>query len=281
MSLDKGNYLPAISCAKRLLLSNKKGRCLQQLVFLTDGAPSDNPPRGSIGGHAQYHIYAISKEVASLARQFGSRLTIGAIAVGNGRYDVLDAMINTAKEYNCQTYFKMSSLKAGDMSSAFSSMSTLISSSKSRATDVLTNCQRTFRDLLREPQSSVGVYLPDEKEWIKYSHKIKISRYNKRTREWEYSEHPQDVFCDRRAVGIAAREVIFGEGRERAVRRVREIDAYGEFVGPKLVGKESLFVEDAGDSVSFHKTFFIVQQVARKMSLRFNRQLLALPGVNK
>jgi len=274
--LGKGNYLPALDCAKKMLLSNKKGRCLQQLVFLTDGAPSDEEPRGSCGGPELYHERAISNQIASIARQFGSRLTIGAIAVGGGRYGALEAMVNTAKNYNCQTYLKKSSLVAGDVSSAFISMSSLISSSKSRSTDVLTNCQRTFRDLTREPLPSVGVYLPLEKEWIQYT-SVKKTLFNKYTRDWEQ----RDVFYDSGAVGIAVREHIFGEGRERAVRRVREVNAHGDFVGPMMVGKESLFVEDESDSFSFHKTFCIVQQLALKMALQFNRQLVALPGIDK
>ena len=61
------------------------------------------------------------------------------------------------------------------------------------------------------------------------------------------------------------------------------MDADGDFVGPRLVGKESLFVVETktGDTVSFHKTFCIVQRLARKMALRFNRQLLVLPGVDE
>lgn len=274
--LGEGNYLPAISRAKELLLSNKKGRCIHQLIFLTDGAPSDMTPPGSYGGTELYHEDALSVHIASIARQFGSRLTIGAIAVGNGRYSALDAMINSAKDYNCQTFLKKSSLKAGDLSSAFIQISSLISSSKSRATDVLTNQQRTFRDLIREPQSLVGVYVSHEEEWIHYT-SVRKTLFNKYTREWEQS----DAFYDRRAEGIAVREHIFGEGRERAVRRVREINAYGHFVGPMMVGKESLFVEDNSDSFSFHKTFCIVQQLSQKMAGHFNRQLLALPGIDK
>ena len=121
--LGEGNYLPAISLAKRMLLSNRKGKCLHQLVFLTDGAPSDKAPPGTGSGSAvAYHVHAICRHIASIAREFGSKLTIGAIAVGNGRYDALEAMIRLAKDYSCHTYLQKSSLKAGDMSNAFSSI---------------------------------------------------------------------------------------------------------------------------------------------------------------
>jgi len=204
--------------------------------------------------------------------------------VGDGRYDALEAMIDAAKDYNCQTYLKKSSLMAGDVSGAFISMSSLISSSKSRATDILTNRQRTFRDLIREPQSSVDQYLPNEREWIHYKNypnqrpSVKKTLFNRYSQDWVAQ---RDVFFDRRAVGIAVRDHIFGEGRERAVRRVREVDTNGDFVGMKLVGKESLFVEDNHDSYSFHKTFCKVQQLAQKMARYFNEKMSELPTVDR
>ena len=114
-----------------------------------------------------YHMHALCTGVASIAREYGSRLlTVGVIAIGEAKLEVLEPMTIMAKDYNCHTFLQKASLKAVDISSAFSSMSTLISSSKSRATDILTNRQRTFRDFIREPQSSIDVYIPDEEEWM-------------------------------------------------------------------------------------------------------------------
>ncbi|KAL7535660.1 hypothetical protein ACHAWF_005226 [Thalassiosira exigua] len=283
--LGHGNYLPALDCAKKMLLSNNKGSCLLQLIFLTDGAPSDQSPRKCGLPLISYQDNAVSNHIASIARKFGSRLTFGAIAVGNARYSALEAMIGAAQDYNCTAFLYRSSLNADDMSSAFRSMSTLMSSTKLTVTDRDTNRQRTFRDLLREPKSSVDTYLVDEKEWIHFvniqtngnKRSVKKTFFNRRTRTWDY---PNDIFHDSRAVGVTVRECIFGEGRERAVRRVREVDDNGNFVGPRLVGKESLFVEDTRDSVSFHKTFCLGQQLAQRMAHRFNRKLMSLPGVD-
>lgn len=212
-----------------MLLSNKKGKCLPQLILLTDGAPSDKAIRG-FQGTVSYHIHALCTGIASIAREFGSRLTVGVIAVGEAKLEVLEPMTTMAKDYNCHTFLKKASLQAVDISCAFGSMSTLISSSKSRATDILTNLQRTYRDMIREPQSSIDVYIPYEEEWMKHDQVKKIV-FNKYTRQWEYKE---DVFHDNRAVALAVREHIFGEGRERAVRRVREVDDFGNFFGPCL-----------------------------------------------
>jgi len=288
--LGHGNYLPALDTARDMLLSNKKGSCLLQLVFLTDGAPSDLAPRGCGFNHADYHVYAVTNQIRSIACKFGSRLTFGAISVGQGRYDALEAMVRTAKDYNCSAYHFKSSLKSDDMSSAFMSMSTLLSSTKLTVTDMVSNRQRVFRDLDREPKSCVGVYNYVyhylDGGWLEFvgsslnkeMPNVRKTFFNKKSGKWEY---PEVVFNDSKAVGVAVRENIFGEGSERAVRRVREIDANGKFVGPELVGKESLFVENTRDYTSFHRTFFIVQQLAKRMAAFFNKQLLQLPGVDR
>ncbi|EJK66984.1 hypothetical protein THAOC_12038, partial [Thalassiosira oceanica] len=275
--LNAGNYVPAINLAKELLLKNKHGGCLLQLLFLTDGVPSDRVPRNYGKPTEHYHAAEVSKHIASVARKFGSRLTIGAIAVGDGRYDALEAMIRTASDYSCHTFFHKSSLKACDMSYAFQEMSTLVLSSKFTITDVRTKQQLTYRDLDREPKSDVGIYNPTEEEWGRYFN-VSKTVYNRYTGEWEQDYR---IYNDHRATGLAVRTLIFGEGRERAVRRVREINERGQFVGQELVGKESLFIEDSRDSQSFHKTFCKVQQLAKKMAKRFNKRLLALPGIDK
>lgn len=50
--LGHGNYLPAISYAKDLLMENNHGGCLLQLVFLTNGAPSDKTPKSYVADGA-------------------------------------------------------------------------------------------------------------------------------------------------------------------------------------------------------------------------------------
>ena len=178
------------------------------------------------------------------------------------------------------------SLRAEDLSSAFCSMSTLITETKTTMTDVYTKKQRTYRDLIREPKSAVGVYINGEDEWEKYINEeweqpcVVRTFFDKSEYCWKYSEQ---TFQSRAAFGIAVRGHIFGEGKERAVRRVREINHAGEFVGPPLVGKETLFLEDLKyhDVKAFHKSFCKTQQLAQRWAVSFNRKLLSLPGINR
>eukprot|EP00804_Cyclotella_cryptica_P022359 CCRYP_015930-RE/>CCRYP_015930-RE protein AED:0.28 eAED:0.28 QI:0/-1/0/1/-1/1/1/0/715 len=280
-----GNYLPAIKLAEEALLLNKNGNCMLQLLFLTDGAPSDRPPRGfgrgmQGGVHVSpYHEQAIGSSIAFLARQFGSRLSVGAFAVGQNQFRTLQSIARTAQEYNCKVFLSRATLCVKDLSTAFMTMTSLLTATKTAATDVITNRQRTFRDIIREPRSSVKFYDMGDGHWTFYS-SIDVTRavFDKYAYEWVY---PRYTFNHPQTVRIAVRDHIFGEGNERAVRRVREITSDGCVVGPALVGKESLFVEDSNDSKSFHKTFCKVQQLSQRMAAKFNKILVGLPGVER
>ena len=76
------------------------------------------------------------------------------------------------------------------------------------------------------------------------------------------------------------RNKIFGEGAERMVRKFREYDAEGVFVGPAMVAKESRFIEDvtSDDLRVFHEAFCKTQQKADRVAEEFNKRLAAIPG---
>eukprot|EP00985_Skeletonema_marinoi_P004387 scaffold1918_cov100-Skeletonema_marinoi.AAC.1 len=195
-------------------------------------------------------------------------------------------MVKTAEEYNCEGFLMKASLRVEDLSSAFCQMSTLITDTKTTMTDFKTNSQRTFRDLIREPKSAIRVYIEDEALWKVYTNLPSSSAnvvrafFDKDKYLWTY---PERTFESYSAVGIAVRDYIFGEGKERAVRRVREVNSRGQFVGTPLVGKETLFQEDLDphDVRAFHKNFCKLQQLAKKYARYFNRNLTSLPGIDR
>lgn len=55
-------------------------------------------------------------------------------------------------------------------------------------------------------------------------------------------------FADHTAVGFAVSEKYFGEGAERIVYKMTELDAKTHAVGPALVAKESLFKQKKQDA---------------------------------
>ncbi len=272
----EGKYLPAIDKAQHLLSYNRSGKCALQLIFLTDGAPSD------FNGDQEVSKYESCNYIASLACRFGSRLTVGGFCVGKGQFSVVEEMVKTAEEYNCTGFLMKASLRVEDVSSAFCQMSTLITDTKTTMTDFKTNSQRTFRDLVREPKSAIKVYVEAEKSWKIYTQDAFVERtlFDREEYKWIFQSKTFENEC---AVGIAVRDYIFGEGRERAVRRVREVNSRGQFVGFPLVGKETLFQEDLNpqDVRAFHKNFCKLQQLAKKYAALFNRKLMSVPGIDR
>jgi hypothetical protein len=73
------------------------------------------------------------------------------------------------------------------------------------------------------------------------------------------------------AHGVAFEIEILGEGQERAVHNFREMEEYGSFVGPHLVGKESWFVSEDGRKKDFHKVFRQTQGRVQWLAVKFNR----------
>lgn len=118
--LGAGNYLPALDAAKELLFSNRYGGCALMLTFLSDGRPSDRAQKGVGSGSLKVSSYCC-KRIGTIASRLGSRLTVGAIALGKqdlGEFSVLNAMLQTAKEYGCNCFFQPPSLCAKDLANS-------------------------------------------------------------------------------------------------------------------------------------------------------------------
>jgi len=83
--------------------------------------------------------------------------------------------------------------------------------------------------------------------------------------------------------GVAWKRLVFGEGAERLAYKFRFIDKKGKFEGPKMVAKESRFVEDLDEGSkssylqshrhTYHKTFMRTQATASYFAEMFNKSL--------
>lgn len=78
-------------------------------------------------------------------------------------------------------------------------------------------------------------------------------------------------FLSNLAAGFAVKKKMFGEGAERIVFEMTEIDAACQPVGIPLVAKDSKYNMAGGTSRSgFHKIFVETQMKASKLALKFN-----------
>ncbi|CAB9506084.1 Myosin heavy chain kinase [Seminavis robusta] len=75
---------------------------------------------------------------------------------------------------------------------------------------------------------------------------------------------------------FAVKKSACGEGAERLVRNCRWLDAQQGFIGPRMVAKESRFVEKKGSYTSkmdYHRQFMRTQVLAQRFAEKFNENL--------
>jgi hypothetical protein len=312
--LGPGNYLPTLDAAEQLLLDNTYGSCALLLLFLSDGAPSDevasqsseyreqyleekfrNTNRFLNNGLAiQFRASLIKQRMGKLASRFGRRLTVGTIAFGGQDQDfaVLESMAETVRDYNAIGMFQFPDLSAASLGVAISSLTSSLTRTRTELTELKdgTTQAKTVRDVRREAMSIAGkVPPPSDEGWLVYhretlmkpmrdgSTKLQVGRYEADGR-WVGLDFAQGT----RTAGVAMRRSFFGEGSERLVRLFHELGPNKTFVGPMLVSKESRFVEDLGgdDALLYHKSFCRSQLKAKRLAEKFNAKLAALPGVD-
>ena len=79
---------------------------------------------------------------------------------------------------------------------------------------------------------------------------------------------------------VAMRKTVFGEGAERMVHKFRFLDDKTQnFIGPKMVAKESRFVDletSYQHRMDYHREFMRTQAIASKMAAKFNETLDSL-----
>lgn len=78
---------------------------------------------------------------------------------------------------------------------------------------------------------------------------------------------------------VAMKVPIFEEGAERIVHKFRFLNEKGEFAGPKMVAKESRFVEEEGsyqERMDYHQEFMRTQALASEFAKKFNAALNTL-----
>jgi hypothetical protein len=283
MPASDGNYIPAMELAETCLLANTHGSCALLLLFLSDGKPSDKPLQGFGSPHSVEHKAMRDEQFSSvagrLAARFGRRLTVGTIGFGppGEDFSVLRAVASACTLYHSTGIFQKPALTAHSLRMALSSLSSTLTATKTEMTELGGSTQRVVRDVLREPQSAGNETCVND-SWVTCRVFFTRVAWSAEKKDWVLL----DNFVSPGAVTVAMRHNIFGEGAERMVRKFREVDASGVFVGPPMVAKESRFVEDLAlmDRREFHRVFCETQHQAQVLALEFNKRLAAIPGVD-
>ena len=296
-----GNYCPALACAEECLRKNTCGRCALLLLFLSDGRPSDKVPAGGDGflSIREKHRKMCAEFVSSIASMYGRRLTFGAIGFGPATEDfsVLRDMAVAVEDFGAKGDFSMPSLSSESLATSITALSRSLSTTKTELTDTSGKRHQEVKAVRRDRLNA-----PDEEqlssEWKLFDYEeggvrsVRTSQpsagildgrleWHERMTEPYMLEHASWIDAgavDVRARGAALRIPIAGEGAERIVHKFREVGASGAFVGPKLVAKESRFVDDDAPSgrLKFHESFARTQLKASHLAQEFNKALAEL-----
>ncbi|KAG7341585.1 alpha-kinase family protein [Nitzschia inconspicua] len=141
-----GYYLPALREASRLLSINAYGTCALNLMFFSDGKPSD------LGGcnKVRQELIDMAGEIGST---FGRRLNFVCIGMaGQGeKFDTLQNMVKETKLFGCQANFERPSLDSTSLSQVMSSSVTSSLATKTEMSSLETGATRMVRtDVERE-----------------------------------------------------------------------------------------------------------------------------------
>jgi hypothetical protein len=277
-----GRYIAALSTAEELFSMNRYKRCTLGLLFLSDGRPSDPKPKHSLPGYDGY-VNLATEHVRKLASACGKRLSVWCIAIGGSEsedFSVLNAMVSTARDYECPAFFKPACLSSAALSTALRSLTTTVTSTM---TTIAETCPHglEYKKYEKMPQSELGAqYITDTWEVVKFK-RVKKGHTIVKT-EWtnEGWKPNRSVLQDQLADGLAFETRWFGEGKERLAKEMREvITATGQLVGPRMVAKSSIL--DIDDShADFHKRFLKTQIKSEKFADLFNEALEKIAGVD-
>ena len=278
-----GNYVPALDCVEALLNVNTLGCCALALMFLSDGRPSDKLQRG-LGTWKEKMTQQTTERIATTASKFGRRLAVKMIGFGRQGEDfsLLESMASRCAEFNVRASFISPGLDPLALGDAMFSLTSTLASSKVEMSSLGTTHQRSVREVLREPANTPDDFsISDAWHVHQVKRKLRWTKIKTRGRtKWDW----QDV-AERSQMWVAVRKEYFGEGAERIVRKFREVSTSGEFVGTKMVAKETRFVEDlisfAGDVQDFHQVFSQTQTQAQGLAMKFNEKLATIPGVDE
>ena len=279
-----GNYLPTVASALALLEKNAHEKLAMTLYFMTDGKPSDFST--SYDGFPSNMLSLLS----DFSKRYHDRFTFEAFGLGSDNFTILESMVDIVKAAGAVGKFG----NGGRDLIAFCDSVTSVASSTTSITSMLSrlNFKKESRELAsfeRELYVESNVFNADN--WNLYVGVEQNGIVVVRSEREFVQELPSGVwrpkwldrpFLSDKAVGFAVKKKMFGEGAERIVFEMTEIDASSKPVGIPLVAKDSKYVNvNAGRSRHvFHKIFIETQMKASNLATKFST-LLDNKGVDK
>jgi hypothetical protein len=277
---DHGNYYESLCEAFSILdRSRYLSKCALCLFFFSDGKPSDfGTNRSSTYDEILSQIYDLVSLECSI---YKDRLTFTSFGFGKNEseFDIMQGIVCCAKTAGANATFAYSYLDDSALGSALSSTATSLTATRTSLSR-LDSVKGEERE--RNTTEKMKTYVAEAKfnldEWSFFNNADKKCNFERIELQWTKSkksgifqiEWAQRSFLHPEAVGIAVAKERFGEGAERIVYEMSEINAKGELIGLPLVAKDSLWKQKKR---AWHKTFVKTQMKAAKLAEKFNAKL--------
>jgi hypothetical protein len=251
-----GNYLPALEKAYEVLLETEAEHCAQMLFFLSDGSPSDSSInkmkfRGLESWEVwEYYAAFMVEKVTAICSRFKTRLTFGCFGFANSLSDftLLQQFVTTAKLCGVKQAFFQHGLDSSGLRALLSTLVTSLTDTRTMLSSMVPTAMTHTK--VRRPgmipdtlgDSSTDAFLPHEWDmhtcemhYLERKDLVKDKRVLKGDVSGRFFK-PVPLY-DPAAVGIAVKKRFIGEGAERVVYEMTEIDANTKPVGQPLVVK--------------------------------------------
>eukprot|EP01035_Chromulina_nebulosa_P026959 gene26959-35373_t len=297
LTKQHGNYYPSFQSAFSILRAHLSDlNCALCIFFFSDGAPSDFSTSSKLYLPEEYHfpnnLNSLVRNECSLYR---SRLTLTAFGFGKSstNFSVMQSMIDIARQEGVKASFGQSAFDPSDLRTLLSSTVTSLTETRtllSRLTLASSDAPR--QKVVAEKEifvpSSASLFDAEDWEFFVPTTAININRvdlifYQESNGSYK-GKWEMIPFAEKHsAVGFAVGKKYFGEGAERVVYKMTEVNARNEAIGPALVAKESFYQhkkQDACHLERWHRTFIKTQRKASTLAGKFNAKLDTL-GVDK
>ena len=282
-----GCYQFAFPMAFQLLDKFDHAKCANCLFFFSDGKPSDASLPHSHPFHDKQFQSSLETLLLNKSAIYKDRLTFTAFGFGKNKYDfeIMRSLVAMAKLGGANASF-------GNSFDNDEALRLLLTSTVTSLTATRTQLSRLTLgqhvDSREKTNAKKSEFTAISNAWEIYD----PTDYDIQRRVFDYLEdengkyRPQWVdapFEHQSAVGITVSKEYFGEGAERIVFKMSEIDVDRKLIGRPLVAKESLYQhkrQDIKHLRSFHKGFAKTQRRAALIADKFNSKLDSL-GVSK
>ena len=268
-----GSYIPSLDKAMEALKENDHENLALFLFFLSDGRPSDEWLSKHAGGSPSVSSQDIYSRASAIGSHFQERLTFGMVGFGNPSDDltVLKEMAShLTMERAVGGFYRSDLKKVGSLSTSIANMSCTLTKTRALLTMARVDKRKERSFKLSKFQKDISAPFKDwESKTVRENHLecYELIRFGK-----GFTWKRRALLSDPKAAGITFSNDPFGQGAERLVYQLREMDVNGKIVGSPLVGKDGRYVEDS-QVRNFHFSFCKTQKIAANMAEKFNQRL--------